>query len=139
MKDSEVRFTMEELCALVDLPRRRIRFYMQRGLVDNACGSSRGSYYTQSHLDQLLTIRKWQEAGLSLERIAALIRSDDATEIPLPPVKPGSIKVWSHIHLSAGVELNVEPGLAGLSPEEVRELAKGITELLNVIRKGGVK
>jgi len=139
MKTDDIRFSLDELCALVELPKRRVRFYMQRGLVDKACGSSRGAHYTQEHLDQLLTIRKWQDAGLSLERIAELIRTDDAGEIPMPRAKPGSIKVWSHIHLSQGVELNIEPGLAGLSPEQVRELAVETTRLLDAIRNGGEK
>jgi len=139
MKNNNMHFSLDELCALVELPKRRIRFYMQRGLVDKACGTSRGSYYTQEHLNQLLTIRKWQEAGLSLERIAELIRGDDLHDIPVPKSKPGSIKVWSHIHLSAGVELHIEPGMSGLTPEQIREMSMAMTSLLDAIKSGDTK
>ena len=134
-----MHFSLDELCALVELPKRRIRFYMQRGLVDKACGSSRGSYYTEEHLNQLLTVRKWQEAGLSLDRIAELIRSDGLIEIPVPKPKPGSIKVWSHIHLSPGVELHIEPGMSGLTPEQIREMSMAMTSLLDAIKSGDTK
>jgi len=139
MKNNDMHFSLDELCALVELPKRRIRFYMQRGLVDKACGTSRGSYYTQEHLNQLLTIRKWQEAGLSLERIAELIRGDDLHDVPVPKSKAGSIKVWSHIHLAPGVELHIEPGMSGLTPEQVREMSMAMTSLLDAIKSGDTK
>ena len=38
--------------------------------------------------------------------------------------RPGSISVRSHVHLAEGVELQIDPEAARLTPEEVRELAR---------------
>jgi len=128
MKESDRTFTLDELAGLVELPRRTVRYYIQIGLVDRPEGAGRGARYTEQHLDQLLDIRKWQKAGLSLDRIRELIGSDTgaATMPPLPPRQKGAVEVWSHIVVNDGVELTVDPRRANLTPEEVRELATGL-------------
>jgi len=134
MKVDERHFTLDELCTLVEQPKRRIRFYIQKGLVDRPCGSNRGSYYTHRHLQQLLTIRKWQKAGLSLERIRELMNDEnDADCVPIPKPKPGSLKVWSHILLAQGVELHIEPEQSGLTPEQVREISREVIDIFSRI------
>lgn len=136
MKESDRTFSLDELAGLVDLPRRTVRYYIQIGLVDRPEGAGRGARYTAQHLDQLLEIRKWQQAGLSLERIRELLGADEGagTTPPLPPRQRGAVEVWSHIVINEGVELTVNPRRAGLSPEEVRELATGLMELYEGIR-----
>jgi len=132
MPNDAARFSLDELCTLADLPRRTVRYYVQQGLVDRPEGAKRGAYYTRSHLDQLLTIRKWQRAGLSLERIRELVsETDDGGGLPPErPRRPGDIAVWSHILLRPGVELHVEPGQAGLTPEQVRALVRQAAALV---------
>lgn len=74
------KHTFNELCALVELPIRTVRYYIQKGLVSPPEGSRKGDYYTQKHLDKLLAIRKWQRAGLSLKQIKrASFRGDRRT------------------------------------------------------------
>jgi hypothetical protein len=34
------------------------------------------------------------------------------------------VEVWTHLLVAEGVELMIEPGRAGLSPEQVRELLR---------------
>ncbi|MEA3333490.1 MAG: MerR family transcriptional regulator [Pseudomonadota bacterium] len=132
MKNETKTFSLEELCTLVEMNKRKIRFYMQKGLVDRPEGTGKGSYYTHRHLEQLLTVRKWKDAGLSLERILELRdteQQEDSSGIPIPPPrlpKPGSIEVWSHIRIVDGVELHVEPGRSALSPEQIRVLCRDI-------------
>ena len=125
MKNEAQKFNLDELCALVDLPRRTVRFYMQQGLVDRPEGSGRGAHYTARHVDQLLTIKKWKQAGLSLERIGEL-QGGAETPVPPPPVRPGQVEVWSRVHIAEGVELHLEPKRAGLSPEQLRALVREI-------------
>ena len=66
-------FALDELATLADLPRRTVRYYIQIGLVDRPEGAARGAFYTRRHLEQLLLVRKWQLAGLSLERPVVVI------------------------------------------------------------------
>ena len=118
--------TLEDLAKLSGTTRRTIRYYIQEGLVDRPTGRGRGAAYTKAHLEQLLTVRRWQQAGVSLERIREL-REPPAELAALAEMRrPGSVEVWSHVVLTDGVELHVEPHRAGLSPEQVRELAAHI-------------
>jgi DNA-binding transcriptional MerR regulator len=131
MNKAPETYTLDELSSLVDLPKRTIRFYIQQSLLDRPEGSKRGSYYVRRHLDQLLEILKWQKAGLSLERIRDLIAGSGG-EGPLPPPKrrkPGDVEVWSHLFVQEGIEVHIEPKLAGMTPEQVREFTRGVVAL----------
>ena len=80
-----------------------------------------------------MLIRRWTEAGLSLDRIKELTAG--APQDPPPRrVQPGSVEVWSRVTLADGLEVHVEPGRAGLSPEQVRALVRGITDLYRQVR-----
>jgi DNA-binding transcriptional MerR regulator len=133
MANDAERFSLDELCTLTELPRRTVRYYIQEGLVDRPEGAKRGAYYTRVHLEQLLTIRKWQRAGLGLERIRELVsgRPEGAELPPERPRRPGDLTVRSHIWLRPGVELVVEPEAARLTPEEVRAFAEEAAALLD--------
>ena len=125
MKNETPRFSLDELCALVDLPRRTVRFYMQQGLVDRPIGSGRGAHYSSRHAEQLLSVKKWKDAGLSLQRIGELV-GGAATSVPPPPVRPGQVEVWSRVFIADGVELQIEPKRSGLSPAQVGALVREI-------------
>ena len=118
-------YGFEELCALVDLPARKVRYYVQMGLVDRPDGLNRGARYNARHIEQLLSIKKWQAAGLSLERIRELLHGD-ANDLPPKRQAPGSIEVWSRLQVAPGIELNVEAGASGLSPEELRDFFRKV-------------
>ena len=135
MKNETCLFTLDELCGLVELPRRTVRYYIQIELIDRPNGSGRGAHYGNRHLDQLLEVRKWQQAGLSLERIRELITSPTGEPLvpPLPPRQKGTVEVWSHIVIDDGVEITINPKQANLSPEEVRLMAKGVMNLYEKI------
>ena len=134
---STPKYSIEELATLVELPRRTLRYYIQQGLVDRPVGEKRAAYYTASHLDQLLTIRKWQHAGLSLDRIREILAGPDAGT--LPPVRPrgaGTVEIWSHLVVTDGLEMTIEPSRAGLSPEQVRAFFRGVTALYEHLQQG---
>jgi DNA-binding transcriptional MerR regulator len=123
------RFTLEEIAALAELPRRTVRYYIQSGLVDRPQGLGKGAWYTERHVEQLLQVRKWQLAGLSLERVGELLKQQDTGPLPPTPRRAGTVEVWSHLVVADGVELTLEPGRAGLTPEQVRAFFRAVTQV----------
>ncbi len=117
--DTQPTLSFDELCSTVDLPPRKVRYYIQLGVVDRPDGINRWAKYTTRHVEQLLSIKKWQAAGLSLERIRELLHGEP-DDIPPKRQSAGNVEVWSRLSVAQGIELNVEAGASGLSPEELR-------------------
>jgi DNA-binding transcriptional MerR regulator len=133
--EPETRHALEDLARLTEIPVRTIRYYIQEGLVARPLGEKRNAFYTARHLDQLLTIRKWQQAGLSLERIRELLAEPQGGILPPPrPRGPGTVEVWSHVVIADGLEITLEPGRAGLSATQVRAFARGALALYQQVR-----
>lgn len=133
MHTSPPSFSIADLCRLTDLPLRTVRYYVQIGLVDRPEGETRSARYGQKQLEQLLQIRKWTAAGLSLTRIRELLDGADSG-IPMPSNAPGSIAVRSHIAISQGIELVIDPQQAGLSPQQLRELIQKVLDACTQIK-----
>lgn len=130
------RLSIEHLASLAGLTARTVRYYIQHGLVDRPEGAKRGAYYQRRHVEQLLQIRRWADAGLSLERIRELVAG--APEDPPPRrTEPGTVEVWSRITVADGLEVQLEPGRAGLSPEQVRAFVRGLQGLYRQVRADG--
>ena len=56
---------------------------------------------------------------------------------PLPPPrikKGGTVEVWSHLHISDGIELHIEPKRSGLSPDQVRALFREVIKQYKIIK-----
>lgn len=132
--DEDRSFTLDELCTLVVLPRRTVRYYIQLGLVERPEGETRAARYFRRHVDRLLTVKKWTQAGMSLDRIRELLDDHEAT-LPRPQRRAGSVEVWSHLLIADGVELQIDPNRAGLSPAHLRELLRRTIAALDDIRK----
>lgn len=122
---SATTYPLSELCVLADLPIRTVRYYVQNGLVDRPEGETRAARYGAKHLEQLLLIKKWTASGVSLERIRELLHGAPP---PVPPrTRPvGSVAVCNHLNVADGVEVVIDPGRAGLSPEQVRQFIQGV-------------
>jgi DNA-binding transcriptional MerR regulator len=131
--DAPQSYSLDELAALVDLPKRTVRYYVQLGLVDRPIGETRAAHYTNTHAEQLVTIKKWVSSGLSLERIREVLRGADAPAPPRPR-GPGTVEVWSHLVIADGVELTIEPTRAGMSPDQVRALLREVGAAFERIR-----
>jgi DNA-binding transcriptional MerR regulator len=130
------RYSIHELAALASVPTRTVRFYIAQGLMDRPHGAKRGAWYEDRHLQQLLLIRRWTDAGLSLDRVRAL-QAGSPEEAPPRPVKPGMVEVWSRVTLADGVEIQVEPGRAGMTPEQVRAFIQDVTTAYRRVRDPG--
>ena len=127
------RFSLHELAALANVTQRTVRYYIVEGLLDRPEGEKRGAHYLRRHVEQLLLIRRWTDAGLSLDRVRELLAG--APEDPprrAPP--PGSVEVWSRVTVADGLEVHLEPGRAGLTPEQVRSFIRNLTALYREAR-----
>ena len=127
------RYAIDELATLAGVTPRTVRYYIAESLLDRPEGEKRGAHYVRRHLEQLLLIRRWTDAGLSLDRVRELI-AGAPEDPPRQRAATGSVEVWSRVTLADGLEVNVEPGRAGLSPEQVRALVRGITALYRDVR-----
>ena len=127
--------SIEQVATLVSLPIRTVRYYIQQGLVSRPLGAKRGAFYARRHVEQLLLIRRWSDAGLSLDRIRELI-AGAPEDAPPRAAAPGTVEVWSRVTLADGLELHLEPARAGLSPEQARALLRGLTDLYRAVRPG---
>jgi DNA-binding transcriptional MerR regulator len=129
------KFTLDEVAALANQPRRTVRYYIQEGLVDRPEGMGKGAYYTERHVEQLLLVRKWQQAGLPLDRIAEVLKQSTSGPVPPAPRQAGTVEVWSHLVVADGVEVMLEPGRAGLSPEQARAFFREVTRVYQHVRE----
>ena len=120
----DTSFTLDQLSALTDLPLRTIRYYIQLGLVDRHEGDRKHARYTQKHLDQVLQVRAMADQGMPLERVKQLMNG--ITTPPPLPKAAGDISVISKVFIAPGVELHVEPQIAGLSPEKLRLFVRSV-------------
>ena len=132
---NSMRYTLSEVCEMTGVSRRNVRFYIQEGLVDRPNGVGRGASYSGKHMSQLMIIKYWKDEGLSLQRIRDLLQAKDSSSLPPSRDNTGGIEVWSHIHLKDGVELHIQPGKAGLSPEQLRTLQGQLLQALDEIQK----
>ena len=119
-----MKISLRQLSDISDVPERSIRFYIQKDLLPHPKGEKRGAYYSEDHLSQLLRIRQWREAGLSLDAIGDLLQAK--REAPISPIRPGSMEVRSHLIVADGLELMVAPERAGLSQTQLRRLFQAV-------------
>jgi DNA-binding transcriptional MerR regulator len=127
------RYSIDELSALAGVTPRTVRYYIAEGLLDRPAGEKRGAHYLRRHLEQLLLVRRWTEAGLSLDRVRELI-AGAPEDPPRRAAPPGSVEVWSRVTVADGLEVHLEPGRAGLTPEQVRAFIRGLTALYRQTR-----
>ena len=127
-----MKLNLEQLSDQAQVPGRTIRYYIQRGLLPAPQGEKRGAYYTEAHLAELLRIRQWQEAGLSLDAIAGLLQA--RSEPPVEPARPGAIEVRSHLIVADGLELVVAPERARLTQAQLRSLFRSVQDAYQALR-----
>lgn len=127
------RFSIDGLSKLAGVTPRTVRYYIAEGLVDRPVGEKRGAHYVRRHLEQLLLIRRWADAGLSLERVRELMAGAPEDLAPRRTA-PGSIEVWSRVTVADGLEVHLEPGRADLTPDQMRGLVRGISALYRQVR-----
>lgn len=134
---AQKQYSLDEICQLLGLSPRTVRYYIQEGLVDRPEGQKRGAYYLETHLRQLRQIQEWQGAGYSLERIRQMQAQGASPADTLLSLAPrrGDIQVVSRIHIAPGIELTINPEQAGLSPEQTRALYRQIGNIVDQLQE----
>ena len=129
-------YSIEQLEELTGFARRTIRFYIQQGLVEAPFGARKTPRYTQKHVEQLLKVRQYKEAGLNLKRIAQLLSSSgsdsDAGQEFID--KAGSVSLISRVHVGSGITLDIDRSQCPLNDDHVRNLASEIHSLITKIQ-----
>lgn len=124
-------YSLQDVSTLTGLPVRTIRYYIQKGLVDKPEGARKTATYSQLHLEQLMTVKRLSESGLSLAAIAKVMNGSQTTSVPCSDLQPGQIRAVSHVHISSGIELSIDPLTCTLDTKQLRDLTE---QLLNTIR-----
>ena len=121
-------FSLDELCRLTGYPKRTVRYYIQLGLVSRPVGEVRAARYSEEHLGQLHKIRELSTAGVSLGGIREVLAG---REPPVPPRQrmPGTMEIRKHIHVAPGMEFQIAPEGARLTPEQTRALVTEVIKL----------
>jgi len=127
----EKSYSIQEIVQASGVPRRTVRYYVQRGLLPPPEGAGRGHFYRPEHLDRLLTIKDLQARGLSLEEIRARLENGgeaDADALAQAPVP--EMELTTRIHLAPGVELLVSRSARPLTPSQLRALAVAARQIV---------
>ncbi len=135
---TEPEFDISELESLSGVTRRTIRYYVQRGILVAPSGTGRGKHYDRTHLDRLIEVRTRQEAGESLDAIAATPTLSDFLESarsePGPSEAPDSSAVasgptaWFRLSLAPGLELHAQAGV--VDTVTLRRIAQVVRSML---------
>lgn len=136
MSRAQERYAIDELAELAGVSRRTVRYYVQEGLLPAPLGVGRGRHYDSLHLERLLKVRAWQDAGRSLDEVRGLLgRTEDAS----PALRaagasrsPVERALWRRLTLGAGLELHVAQGRRLPSARELEELAAQCRELFGL-------
>lgn len=120
------RYAIGELAALGGVTRRTVRYYVQEGLIPAPFGVGRGNHYGETHLEQLLRVKAFQEAGRTLDEIRLALGSTGTARAPsegAPEQPPPPRALWRRVTLAPGVELHVASDVRLPSVAKIRELA----------------
>ena len=126
-------FTLDEIAALTELPRRTVRYYIQLGLVDRPRGDTGGSLHEPP--SGAASADPEVDAGGRFAGADRRAARRPAAARAAAPARAGTVEVWSHLVVADGLEITLEPGRAGLTPEQAREFFRGALALYRNITK----
>jgi DNA-binding transcriptional MerR regulator len=128
-------YDLQNISTLTGLPIRTIRYYIQKNLVDKPEGARKTASYTQQHLEQLMTVKRLSESGLSLAAIAKVMNGTQINNVHPSDMQPGQVRAVSFVHISPGVELSIDPLQCNLTQAQLRELSEHIIHTVNHFNK----
>lgn len=147
--EQETKYGIADLAEQGGVSRRTVRYYVRRGLLPAPTGTGRGQHYTQAHLDALIRIRRWQEAGVSLAEIQRRLSKPDTDPSPslLPSprsrahssspavriVSPVVGRTWTRVTVDDGVEVHIADD-RGVTAATVARIADAVRALIHTTR-----
>ena len=115
-----------ELAKAAGLSIRTVRYYIHRGLLQRPCGSKRGSYYTDMHLNRLLMINKLASQGVPL---VVMMKTLDCSESEVPDDNDATeTATWREAKLFDGIRLSFIPN--ALTRSELEQVHKFVNDLM---------
>jgi len=123
------KYTIDELGEMTGYTRRTIRYYVQEGLIDAPAGRGRGGFYYDSHKQQLLRIKSFQEQGIGITAMVSLMQKKTVEPIPQ------SREVLVRYQIAPGIEVNVSREMEAREPKKVLEIIR----IAKSIMKGDLK
>lgn len=128
-------YSLQDINTITGLPVRTIRYYIQKNLVDKPEGARKTATYGQQHLEQLMTVKRLSDAGLSLAAIAKVMNGSQVAHVTPSDLQPGQIRAVSQVHISPGVELSIDPMQCNLNSQQLRELSQQIIATISRFNK----
>ena len=124
---------MQQLTEISELPKRTIRYYIQKGLVNRPNGAKKNASYTSVHLEQLLKIKMWKAAGINLEPISHLLSHSSSEQ---ETQQPGDVQVVCRIFISPGVYLDINRETSQLTDEDIRAIGRSRLKAIDEVDHG---
>ena len=128
MSDVPNEMKMAELSERAHVPRRTIRYYISRGLVEGPLRSGRDAVYGKEHLRHLEKIRQLQSKGMTLGEIAHVVAGKGAHKAVPTPIS------WWHYPVADDVVLCVR---ADTSPWRSRQIRQVLTRMASELSAMG--
>jgi DNA-binding transcriptional MerR regulator len=131
--------TIGQIADAAGLPRRTVRFYIQRGLLPAPTGRGRGSEYTGEHLTTLRRIQDLQAAGHSLDAVRKILAGESTPQCPVPPqpragrVRPPlSAGLWTRLQIAEGIEVHLDAGRYNPQVTELLAIRQCVRQILGL-------
>jgi DNA-binding transcriptional MerR regulator len=119
-------YNIDDLARESGLNRRTVRYYIHRGLLQRPCGSKRGSYYTDKHLNRLLMINKLASQGVPLVvMMKTLDCSESETSVDNIATESAT---WREAELFDGIRISFVPN--ALTRSELEQVHKFVNNLM---------
>ncbi len=116
-------WSLAELSEQAGVPRRTIRYYIARGLLEGPVKAGPRSAYGPGHLERLQRIQALQGEGLTLAEIARVVAGPVAELLPEPVA-------WQSYRVAGDVTVYVRAGVTPWRMKAIREALRDLAARL---------
>lgn len=128
MLENNKKYSIDDISEITGLSRRTIRFYIQENIIEPPAGRGRGGFYYDSHLSDLLKIKKLQDKGLNLSSIREILKSKISSDENIKEQKEVfedyKRDTWIRYEIAEGLELHFKRSIEEKSGKKINEIIK---------------